>query len=173
MNYFEFYGLAVSFDIDEDQLRKQYLQKSKDFHPDFYTANSNEQLEAVEKTSLNNQAFGTLKSFEKRVKYILEIHDLLEEGKSSVPQAFLMEMMDFNEKLMDLKMDPNPALQREIEAEFNQMQDELKAELEGLANDYDTAERGEEKTAVLLKVKDNYLKQKYLNRIQENLNAEM
>ena len=173
MNFFEFYGLEVAFQLDEDQLRTTYLKKSKEFHPDFFTANSDEQLDAVEKTSLNNQVFGTLKNFNKRVKYILELNGLLEEGKSKVPQMFLIEMMDFNEKLMDLKMEPDASLQKEIEEEFGAMQRDLNDEMLELAKSFDQVKEEQEKNTFLLAVRDNYLKQKYLNRIQENLEAEL
>ena len=47
MNYFELFGLPVSFTVDKKQLNESYVALQKKFHPDFYTqSNEAEQSEA-------------------------------------------------------------------------------------------------------------------------------
>src|ERR1700761_590522 len=104
MNYFEFYGLHESFTLDEAIIKKKFYQLSKQYHPDFY-ANEDDakQQEILQLSTLNNKAYQTLSDPYKRLEYILKLHDLLNEGaKPQLPANFLMEMMDINERLMEV-----------------------------------------------------------------------
>src|ERR1700761_5230210 len=104
MNYFEFYGLHESFTLDDSLLKKKFYQLSKEYHPDFY-ANEDEtkQQEILELSTLNNKAYQTLSDPAKRLEYILRLHNLVSEGaKPQLPSDFLMEMMDINERLMEV-----------------------------------------------------------------------
>ena len=109
MNYFEFYGIPVSFEVNEDGVKKKYLELSRKFHPDFFINQSSEkQHEVLEMSTLNTRAFQTLSDFDKRMKYILELKSMIYEGERyQLPPDFLMEMMDVNEAMMELKMDPD------------------------------------------------------------------
>ncbi|HRD80271.1 MAG TPA: Fe-S protein assembly co-chaperone HscB, partial [Saprospiraceae bacterium] len=61
MNYFEFFRLPLSFQLDEEALRKAFYANSKKYHPDFYTLESEEkQTEILELSTINNQAYHTL-----------------------------------------------------------------------------------------------------------------
>lgn len=169
MNYFEFYNIPVSFLLDEAAVKKTFYQNSKKYHPDFYTLESEEkQLEVLEMSTLNNEAYKTLSDFDKRMKYILEIKGTLaEEGKNQIPQDFLMEMMDINENLMELEFDFDAG-------KFNQVKEELKTLESNLLNTVQPhLEKFDEKNpneTELIEVKNYYLKKRYLLRIHENLN---
>src|SRR6201986_1790267 len=105
MNYFEFYGIQESFTPDAALLKKKFYELSKQYHPDFY-ANEDDakQQEILELSTLNNKAYQTLSDPYKRLEYILKLHDLLNEGaKPQLPSDFLMEMMDINERLMEVE----------------------------------------------------------------------
>src|ERR1700744_6359589 len=104
MNYFEFYGLSESFTLDDAIVKKKFYQLSKEYHPDFY-ANEDDakQQEILELSTLINKAYQTLLSPARRLEYILKLHDLISEGaKPQLPADFLMEMMDINERLMEV-----------------------------------------------------------------------
>lgn len=168
LNYFEFYSLPVSFIIDESKLKKRFFANSKKYHPDFYTLESEEkQAEILELSTLNNQAYKTLSDPDKCMKYILDLKDVLgEEGKNQIPQDFLMEMMDFNENLMELEFGFDAAVYQKLESDLEQLENQLYSGIKEQLEKYDenTLDTGE-----LLAIKDYYLKKRYLLRIRENL----
>ncbi len=61
MNYFELYNLPVSFIVDAMDVRKRFIELSKQFHPDYFTLeNSEKQQEILDISTINNKAFQTL-----------------------------------------------------------------------------------------------------------------
>ncbi len=171
-NYFEFYGLKEQFFIDQKELKSLFLQKSKEFHPDFHRNDAAKYEEALEISSVNNVAFKTLSKQDMRIAYILRMHGLLEEGKSEMPQAFLFEMMEVNEAIMDLKMDYDEAAHQKVVTEVDQISEELEKAMEQHTVSYDEiGEVGDAQTEILKKIKEIYLKQKYVLRIKESLNT--
>src|SRR6185295_1723150 len=109
MNYFEFYDIPVSFRVNEEVVKKKYHELSRKFHPDFFISHPSEkQQEVLEMSMLNTRAFQTLSDFDKRMKYILELKNMIHEGERyELPPEFLMEMMDINETLIELKIKPD------------------------------------------------------------------
>ncbi|MGI4020309.1 MAG: Fe-S protein assembly co-chaperone HscB [Janthinobacterium lividum] len=169
MNYFEFYGLPESFEIDAAPLKKKFYELSKKYHPDFYAAESAEkQEEVLQLSTLNNKAYQVLSNPDKRVDYILREHQLLVEGdKYPLDPDFLMEMMDINEQLMDAD---DEATINQIKTSVKEASDSLEAELAAQTNGFN-AKSEAEKDAALKKVLDIYYRKKYLLRIRESLNT--
>ncbi len=168
MNYFEFYGIPVSFKVDEAALRKQFYALSKKYHPDFYTlATDEEQAEALRLSTLNNEAYKVLNDFDKRMQYILKEKEILgEEGKNEIPQDFLMEMMDINEPLMELQFDFDEKVYNKTVQQLKEKEDTLYNSIADIIENY--SDEASDNTA-LEKVKSYYLKKRYLLRIAENL----
>ena len=169
MNYFEFYEMPESFTIDAGALKRKFYELSKRYHPDFY-ANEDEtkQQEILELSTLNNKAWQTLSDPYKRLEYILKQHNLLEEGaKPQLPADFLMEMMDINERLMEVdnaaQLGHLTAEVLAIEADINVQIDKATA---GYAQLNDAA-----KEERLNEIADAYYREKYLLRIKESLNT--
>lgn len=168
MTYFEFYDIPVSFQVDESSLRRIFYQNSKKFHPDFHTlSDAAQQAEMLEKASLNNEAYQTLSDPDKRMRYILQISGLLEdEGKQQIPQAFLMEMMEINEGLMELELDFDDKQYKTTLEAVNALENNLDQGIQPTLKSY-THESG---TKVDLEaVLEYFLKKRYLLRIRENL----
>lgn len=167
MNYFEHFGIQMSFLIDEGDLKKRYLAMSRKLHPDFYTLDDHITQEIIlEKSSLNNEAYKVLKNPMSRMKYILELTGNLEaEGEQSIPQDFLMEMMEINESLMEFSMDPNPEDETRMREEIASIEEGLKADVEPVIKEFETDPDSTDLTIV----KDFYFKSKYLLRLKENL----
>jgi len=169
MNYFEFYGINESFTPDVALLKKKFYELSKQYHPDFYANESDEkQQEILELSTINNKAWQTLSDPYKRLEYILKQHNLLEEGaKPQLPADFLMEMMDINERLMEVddaqQLGHLTAEVLAIEADINAQIDKATA---GYAQLSDTA-----KEERLNEIADAYYREKYLLRIKESLNT--
>lgn len=167
-NFFDFYELVESFTIDAKALKKKYLLLSKKYHPDFFTLSSGaEQERILELSTLNNNAYNTLKDQQKRTEYILTLNGLLgKEKEEPIPQEFLMEMMDINEQLMELQFDPNPeALKLTIE-EINRIEAKIREEIEALKQQYDV---NNSLKSILESIKKQYLKSKYVIRLKEKL----
>lgn len=169
INYFEFYGINESFTPDEALLKKKFYQLSKEYHPDFHANESDEkQQEILELSTINNKAYQTLSDPYKRLEYILRTHNLLEEGaKPQLPADFLMEMMDLNERLMEV--DDAESLAR-LNAEVIAIEGDMNMSLTKLTSGYasldDTA-----KESRLNEIADFYFRQKYLLRIKESLDT--
>ncbi len=169
MNYFEFFDIPVSFLLDEAQVKRTFYQNSKKYHPDFYTLESEEkQMEVLEMSTLNNEAYKTLSDFDKRMKYILEIKGALaEEGKNQIPQDFLMEMMDINENLMELEFDFDATKFNQVKADLKSLESDLLKTVQPHLENYNDKDSNEKE---LIEIKNYYLKKRYLLRIKENLN---
>ena len=168
MNYFEFYNIPISFKVDIAALNDIYYSNSKKYHPDFYTLESEEkQAEILELATLNNEAFKTLKDFDKRMKYILDQKGMMkEEGQNKLPQSFLMDMMEINEALMELEFDYDEVKKNEALNQLKNHENGIYAEVEKIIENYEDETATEEE---LKSVKDYYLKKRYLLRIRENL----
>src|ERR1700761_8683655 len=169
MNYFEFYGLHESFTLDEAIIKKKFYQLSKQYHPDFY-ANEDDakQQEILELSTINNNAYKTLSDPNKRLAYILKQHDLLEEGaKPQLPGDFLMEMMDLNERLMEIEdAEQLGQITGEVLAIEGDITEGIAAAAAGYESLDDTAKEDR-----LNKIADLYFRQKYLLRIKESLDT--
>lgn len=172
MNHFEFFGIEQSFEVDEPALRRQFLLNSKRFHPDFFTLESDErQAEVLELSTRNNEAFKILNDPDRRMKYILEQHGLLqkEDGKNHpMPPAFLIEMMEINEALMEFEFDLEAQKLAELEkqvAEIDETEKSLVAEI--IQNWTESTS----KTGDLEAVRDYFLKKRYLLRVLEKLST--
>jgi len=167
MNYFEFYSIPISLDVDEADLKQKFYANSKKFHPDFFTLDDVEkQMEALELSTKNNTAYKTLINFDKRLHYFLTLKGILnEEGKNNIPQEFLMEMMDVNEAVMELQFDFDEATFDKILVDLAILNGELKREIEPILPKKDD-EFTESECETLLTF---YLKSKYLKRLEENV----
>jgi molecular chaperone HscB len=167
-DYFQYFGLNRNFFIDTEELKKLYYAKSKESHPDFHTLNElSHQEKMMDLSSYNNLAYKTLKDLRSRVYYILELEGMVKnEGENTLPQAFLMDMMDVNEKIMELEIDYDHQVYESIDEEVSAMQKGAFSEIEPLMRAYDS---GDKRAENLVEIRDFYFKQKYLWRIKENL----
>ena len=168
MNYFELYDLPISFEIDERVLREKYLAISRASHPDFHTLeNEEEQALALEKSTINNQAYKVLKDTMSRTKYILELFGKIKEGQNPpLPPLFLGQMMDINEQIMELEMDFDATTFERVEQEVNTMNAELDKDIETIFSTFDV-ENAEDATWDT--IRNYYFKKQYLKRIFTHL----
>lgn len=154
--------------MDESALRRLFLQNSKKYHPDFHTlADETEQTQALELSTLNNEAFKTLSNSDQRIRYILEMKGLLgEEGTyPQLPQEFLLEMMDINESLMELEFDSDAERYAATLRAVESFEKKIREEVQPILDTWTEADGLEPLHAV----RDYFLKKRYLLRIRENL----
>ncbi len=170
MNYFELFDLEATFKVDEQALKTKYYKLSRKWHPDFFTQESeDQQQEAAMMAEDINQAYKALSDRESRYKYVLEIYGLIGGPENQVmPSDFLMEMMDINEAIMDLQLDFDQQRYDDLLGEIQSFENELNSSIEIDVDRFDGGDRSEE---VLNKIKDYYLKSKYLLRIKENIST--
>lgn len=170
MDYFELYGLPVTFNPDPSLVKQKFYELSKKYHPDFYINESPEkQEEVLAMSTLNNKAFQVLSDPQKRLHYILELKGLLKEGENYVlPQSFLMDMMDINEALMELEFEPDASKLLQIKAAVDVIEQRLFDELLTLTTFFDGL-IPEAQESALVSIKDIYYRNKYLLRIRETI----
>lgn len=168
-NPFEILGIAPKFDLDAGELKRLYFKRSREFHPDYHTGASDVEQEAMLlQSSALNKAYEALRQPAERMEAILRLHDMLDsEGQTQLPQTFLMEMMDINEAIMDLQMDPDAAKQAKVMTQVESFEADLKASIAENMKAYDQDGQAEH----LVAVKEYYYKAKYLYRIKENLDT--
>lgn len=167
MNHFEFFELAVSFEIDPAVLKKKYLINSKKYHPDYHTdLDTQAYAGIVQKSAQNNEAYKILNDSDLRMKYILDLKGVLgKEGDNSMSQEFLMDMMDINERIMELQFDFDQAAFDSSKQEIDTFEKGLETDIQSLIESYESEPSGDTLTAI----KDYYLKKKYLKRLKEHL----
>ena len=168
MNYFEIFAIPVQLKVDKKELPKKFFELSRKFHPDFYANTTpSEQNKALEITANLNKAFKTFQNPDETIKYVLQLKGLLEEEeKYQLPPAFLMEVLEINEKLMDAGDDPE--LKLSLQSSIDNLQSEIYEPVKETVEHY---EEGVTTEKELLQVKEYYYKKKYLHRIQQQLNG--
>ena len=162
MNYFELFDLPVGLTIDKNILSKKYIALQKKYHPDFYSnENAEDKEEALQLSSQVNNAYKIFQNQDATIKYVLQLHELLEEEeKYTLPPAFLMEMMELNEALMEGAVD--------IASKVEQINKEIYEVVKPVIDNYQEGITSKEE---LLQVKNYYYQKKYLNRITAQLNG--
>jgi molecular chaperone HscB len=168
-NYFELYGLPVSFHPDQEAVKKKFYELSRLYHPDrFAQGEPGEITKALSMSALTNEAYKTFKSEDATMKYVLKLHEVLEdEEKYNLPPNFLMEMMELNEAVSEYELEPdNEELKQTAVTTFNDLMDLWRQEITPLLNKF---EAGDHSKGLLSEIKDYYFRKKYLLRIQERI----
>lgn len=167
-NFFEFFDLPVRIEIDEKELKKRYLRKSREFHPDFINSEDKDALEKAERMSAHiNAVYKTLSDRQERISYILLMYGLVgEQGQNQMPQDFLMEVMDINEAIMDLQFDPDDQKKAVLVDQIHTFKENVLIEAKPFFEKFDA---GDHSAPILEGVRDYFLKNKYFLRMEENL----
>jgi len=163
-NYFEIFGIPVSYTVDLNQLSETNRELQKQFHPDRFAAEGDDATRlAMQKTSLINQAYDALKDKIARGQYLLKMKGIEMQGETdtSMDHAFLMEQMEFREAIAEVqsKSDPLDVL--------NSMAADTKNKLQQLeeqfANDYSNDN--------LQAARDTVRKMQFLIKAQKEISA--
>lgn len=96
--------IPAACDIDLQLLEQKYRAEQNQWHPDrFAGAEDVQRMVAVQKTSLLNDAYGTLKTPLLRAAHLLEIHgaDVSSHRQTQLEPAFLLTQMELRETLED------------------------------------------------------------------------
>ncbi len=164
MNHFELYNIPVSLQPDAQLVKQKFYELSRKYHPDFFTnAAETEQAAVLETSSQVNKAYKIFRNPGETIKYVLQLHGLLEEEeKYQLPGSFLAEMLDLNEQLMEAELDGNAAGKANLQQSVKEMEASVYAPVKDIIEHYEEGTTTEQE---LLQVKDYYYKKKYLSRI--------
>jgi molecular chaperone HscB len=168
-NYFELYHIPETFRPNQAEVKSKFYELSRLYHPDrFAQTGGHELTNAMKVSAMNNEAYKTLRSTDATMAYILKLHNLLEdEEKYALPNTFLMEMMDINEALSDFEMDPTNTDAGQMAV--NCLNEQLELWDDATKILVDSFEKGDKSNELLLKIKDQYFRKKYLLRIKERI----
>jgi molecular chaperone HscB len=103
MNHFELFNIPVSYELNKDDLQLAYLKLQKQYHPD-NCESIEQQLEAVEKTILVNDAYDVLNDDVKLIQYYLKVQGLELSDKQiqeNLDQDDLMYLLELQEMIAD------------------------------------------------------------------------
>ena len=164
MDYFEWFGIDRKYNLDQGALRKAFLVKSMELHPD-KVGISNDVGTIM--SGYNNLAYAALKDDKSRLEYILQLEGILiKDEKPQLPQQFLMEMLELNMEIEDAKDRKDTGAIDMIKAQLNLTQENKLEEVKGILSLYDAGSLTEEGKAQL---KNYYFIRKYLLRIEESI----
>jgi len=161
LSYFDYYNIPCQYKLNQSELRKLFYSKSKDLHPD-----QSNQMDAIDQTSVNNEAYRILSDPHLRLKHILEIFNgPMDESKMQLPKAFLMDMMDINEEIEFVSDENRASLNEKIKSLIQSEEEQYNI----IIQNFDKQDHSEE---VLRKLEEFYFKQKYYYRMLQNMNRE-
>lgn len=103
-DYFNLFGLSRCFRVDVAGLEVQFRALQAQVHPDKSAHLSDaEQRLAMQRSTLVNEAYQTLKRPIRRARYLLSLQgvDTQEETNTVMPVDFLMAQMDLREAVED------------------------------------------------------------------------
>lgn len=140
-NYFQLFGQEENYKVDLSTLQEQLRDLQKQYHPDNFASQSQEQLnQAIAASSLINQAYNTLTQPLARAIYLLKLQgvevDLVHDTKFS--QSFLIEQIELREQIGEAEenqdFDALEAIEHGLQADSKQL--ELQIEQSFQAQDF-------------------------------------
>ena len=137
-NYFELFGLPVTFNVDLALLAERYRAVQGSVHPDrFADAGDRERRLSLQYATLANEAYATLKSPLKRAIYLMQLRgrDLAAEGTGGeqMDPAFLMQQIELREALEEIDTSSVPA------RDLAQLRTQVRSVLAELESEFVTA----------------------------------
>ncbi|MGL6072710.1 MAG: Fe-S protein assembly co-chaperone HscB [Fimbriiglobus sp.] len=116
MNHFERLGLPRRFSISLTDLEREYISRSRETHPDFHAVTGSQSEEA---SALVNEAYTTLKDSFRRAEYLLKLQGGADGNQDkTLPPAFLMEAMEWREKIEEAQASNSTTALEAIDAEL-------------------------------------------------------
>lgn len=131
-DHFKLFGLAQSYQIDATQLEQQYRALQTLVHPDKSAHLPDaEQRVAMQRATLVNEAYQTLRSPIRRARYLLSLYgvDTQEETNTAMPVDFLMAQMEWREAVAEAQQTRDAAALDELETRLSHETRGLEAQL--------------------------------------------
>ena len=182
---FGFFGLERKLGLDVAALERRFYELSWKLHPDnFHNASAEEQELSLEKASVLNDAWRTLRDPVARVEYVLELEGVRREGeiKQQAPPDLLAEVFELNEYLEELRAAHRAGgkaaqeLRNHLEearASFQQKLETVLAELTAQFAGFDSAKDDAARKAALQKMSEILNRHSYIRNLVRNVTDEL
>jgi molecular chaperone HscB len=127
-DYFAFFGLPRHLLVDETALEKDFYSLSRQLHPDYFmNATGAERRASIDRSSMLNDAYRTLRDRIKRAQYLLQLEGY-KEAEKKAPPDLLEEVFELNMQIEELKA----AKKMGDEDELGEARAALESALQGL-----------------------------------------
>jgi molecular chaperone HscB len=124
-DFFSFLGLPRRLRLDETELEKTFYALSRQCHPDYFMAASEAERQAsMERSSMLNDAFRTLRDRVARAQYLLSLEGY-KEAEKKAPPDLLEEVFELNMQIEELKAARKMADEDEIVEAVASLEDAL------------------------------------------------
>ncbi len=102
-DFFSFFSLPRRLRLDEAELEKSFYALSRRLHPDYFmSASPEERQSSMERSSMLNDAYRTLRNAVARAGYLLRLEGYKEAEKKAPPEL-LEEVFELNMQIEELK----------------------------------------------------------------------
>jgi molecular chaperone HscB len=103
-SYFELFGLPPQFELDAAEVRRRYLELSREVHPDRLGGDPAQQVEAQRVAARLNAAYATLTDPLARAEYLLEHSGGASAAQDkTVAAAVLAESLELSEQIAEAR----------------------------------------------------------------------
>jgi molecular chaperone HscB len=170
-SYFNVLGVTIG--CDDATLNTRFQQLTRQFHPDkFATADDETQENALEATSLINNAYRTLKDPFARAEYLLQTERNLkiDDLKGNPPQDIFMEVLEIQEGVMEYQETQDPKIKEALmvaKSAFEARYELVKSDLVALFVRWDS--EMDQHNMLLDAMMDIVATRRYLRRVITNL----
>jgi molecular chaperone HscB len=184
-DFFTFFGLPRKLVIDESALESTFYKLSRQFHPDYFmSASESERDASVQRSSLLNDAYRTLRDRIKRVSYLLTLEGY-KEAEKKAPPDLLEEVFELNMQIEELKEAKGSGDDADLAQARLALEDALASLKEKLASidtklailfqDWDRAVDRDDpaKKAVLDRISELLSHRSYINHLVNNVLEEL
>ena len=131
-NYFDLFGLAQFCQVDITQLEQQYRALQALVHPDksAHLPDAEQRL-AMQRATLVNEAYQTLRNPLRRARYLLSLYgvDLQEENNTVMPPDFLLAQMEWREAISEAQQTRDATALDKLETRLHRETRELENRL--------------------------------------------
>jgi molecular chaperone HscB len=118
-------GLPRNLRLDEAELERSFYALSRQFHPDYFmSASEAERLASMERSSMLNDAYRTLRDRVARAEYLLSLEGF-KEAEKKAPPDLLEEVFELNMQIEELKAAKKMADEDEVAETVASLEDAL------------------------------------------------
>lgn len=132
-NHFQLFGLVPAYRVDMAQLEQRYRDLQAQVHPDksMHLPDAEQRI-AMQRATLVNEAYQTLRSPMRRARYLLQLQgvDTQEENNTVMPADFLMVQMEWREAVIESQQAKDAAALDRLDAQIKHETRQLEKQLE-------------------------------------------